>query len=137
MLRFLIDTDTAIELLRGRGSAPIERFQAHASELALSSVSAYELWYGAERSRDPDTNRHAVNEFLSLFALVDFDVDAASHAAEIRAELAATGTPIGAYDLQIAAIARSRGMTVVTHNMREFARVAGLRCVDWLQGQAR
>ncbi|MFV0434670.1 MAG: type II toxin-antitoxin system VapC family toxin [Leucobacter sp.] len=132
MLRFLLDTDTAIELQHRRDPELSARFAEHASELALSATSAFELWHGAERSSNPTQNRHATDEFLSLFALVNFDLDAASHAAEMRAELTASGTPIGAYDLQIAAIARARGMTVITGNTREFARVPGLRTVDWL-----
>jgi tRNA(fMet)-specific endonuclease VapC len=137
MLRFLLDTDASIELLRKRRLLPLQRFQEHAAELALSTVTAYELWFGAERSSDPVQNRHAVDEFLSLLALVDFDLEAASHAAEIRAELARAGTPIGAYDVQIAAIARARGLTVVTGNTRKFARVEGIRCVDWLRESDR
>ena len=134
MLRFLLDTDTAIELLRKRQGVPLQRFREHASELSISSVSAYELWFGAERSSDPVRNRHAVNEFLSLLSVIDFDLDAASHAAEIRAELAKAGTPIGPYDVQIAAIARSRGLTVITGNTREFERIPGLLYVNWLHG---
>lgn len=133
MLRFLLDTDVSIELLRKRRELPLRRFQQHAAELALSTVTAYELWSGAERSSDPVRNRHAVDEFLSLLSLVDFDLEAASHAAEIRAELARAGTPIGAYDVQIAAIARARGLAVITGNVREFERVPGVRCVDWLR----
>ena len=117
-----------------RQRVPLQRFREHANELAISSVSAYELWYGAERSSDPVRNRHAVNEFLSLLSLIDFDLDAASHAAEIRADLAKAGTPIGPYDVQIAAIARSRGLTVVTGNTREFERIPGLLHSDWLRG---
>lgn len=134
MLRFLLDTDTAIELLRERQRVPLQRFREHANELSISSVSAYELWFGAERSSDPVRNRQAVNEFLSLLSVIDFDLDAASHAAEIRAELAKAGTPIGPYDVQIAAIARSRGLTVITGNTREFERIPGLLLSNWLQG---
>lgn len=133
MLRFLLDTDTAIELMRHRAPQLVARCEQHADELAFTSVSASELWFGAERSSDPTRNRHAVNEFLSLISLVDFDLESASHAAEIRAELARAGTPIGAYDLQIAAVARTRGLTVVTGNQREFRRVPGLRTVDWIR----
>ena len=133
VLRFLLDTDTAIGLLRNRETLPRTRFIEYAGAIAISSISVFELWYGAERSSDPTRNRHAVEELLSLLTTLDFDLDAASQAAEIRAALAAAGTPIGSYDLQIAAIARCRGLTVVTGNTREFERVPGLRCVDWLR----
>lgn len=136
MLRFLLDTGTAIELLRRRTPDLVARCEQHADEIAFSSISAFELWFGAERSSDPVRNRHAVDEFLSLVSLIDFDTEAASHAAEIRAELARAGTPIGAYDLQIAAIARARGLTVVTGNQREFSRVPGLRAADWMRTES-
>lgn len=132
MLRFLIGTDTAIELLRRRSPDVAATFTEHADEVAISSISAFELWFGAERSSDPTRNRHAVNEPLSLFALLEFDLEAASHAAEIRAELSRMGTMIGPYDVQIAAIARTSGLTVVTGNTREFSRVPGLRTANWL-----
>lgn len=131
--RYLLDTDTAIEAIRHRESRLMARLGQHADELAISTISAFELWFGADRSSDPSRNRRVVDEFLALLRVIDFDLDAASHAAEIRAELAATGTPIGAYDLQIAAIARCRGLTVVTGNPREFGRVSGLRTVDWIR----
>lgn len=134
MIRFLIDTDTAIEVQRRRSRTVSAAFAQHAGELAVSTVTAFELWFGAERSSDPAQNRSATNEFLSLFSIVEFDLEAASHAAEIRAELAGAGTPIGPYDLQIAAIARARGLIVVSGNTREFGRVPGLRTVDWLRG---
>ena len=131
MLRFLIDTDAAIELLRGRDPEVVAAFADRAGECALCSVSVFELWYGAERSSDPVRNRRAVSEFMSLFALLDFDIEAASHAAEIRAVLERQGTPIGPYDTQIAAVARSRGLAVVTRNRREFQRVPGMHLADW------
>lgn len=133
MLRYLVDTDTVIELLRRRSPAVTAKFAEHAHAVAISSISAFELWFGAERSSDPSRNRRAVDELLSLFTLLDFDLEAASQASEIRAELSRIGTMIGPYDIQIAAIARARGLTVVTGNSREFTRVPGLRTTDWLR----
>lgn len=133
VIRYLLDSDTAIALQRKKPTATVAQCRDHSGELGLSTVSAFELWFGADNSSNPAQNRQAVNEFLSLFAIIDFDLDAASHAAEIRAALSEAGTPIGPLDLQIAAIARARGLTVVTGNTREFERVPGLRLENWLR----
>lgn len=133
MLRYLIDTDVAIALLRRKNLEVLARARLNSESLAISTVSVFELWYGAERSRAPIENRRAVDEFVSLLAVIEFDLAAASQAAEIRQELASAGTPIGPYDVQIAATARSRGLTVATGNLREFERVRGLRSLDWIR----
>lgn len=127
----LLDTDVAIEILRGRDAAVRSRLQEADRGLAVSAVTVMELAYGASRSSDPGRNSKAVDAFLGLVGVEDFDTEAASHAGEIRAELAADGEPIGAYDVLIAGHARSRGLVVVTRNVREFARVPGLRVEVW------
>lgn len=99
--------------------------------MAVSTITVAELAYGVERSSRPDQNRGAVEEFLALLEVMPLDASAAEHAGRIRAELAITGTPIGAYDALIAGQARSRGLVVVTNNTREFARVPGLLLEDW------
>ena len=90
-----------------------------------------ELVYGAERSAVPEKNLAVVEGFLTRLEVLDFDQAASEQAAQVRAELAKQGMPIGPYDALIAGHARSLGLTVVTNNMREFERVAGLRVVDW------
>lgn len=134
MLRYLLDTDTAISAVRRRPGVEFARFAENAGALAISSISVFELQFGAERSADPGRNRHALEEFFSLLSVLDFDADAGAHVAEIRAQLAASGTPIGPYDTLIAGAARSLGLIVVTGNTREFGRVEGLRIVDWMSG---
>lgn len=129
--RFLLDTSTAIEVLCGRGPEMREHFNAHATELVTSTVVATELLYGARRSADPERLRRQVEWLLNLASPLAFDEAAASHAADVRAELAAAGSPIGSYDTLIAGHARSRGLVVVTQNLKDFERVPGLRCTDW------
>lgn len=129
--RFLLDTSTAIEVLRGRRSEMREHFNAHSTELVTSTVVATELLYGANRSADPERLRRHVEWMLDLAPPLGFDEAAASHAADVRTELAAAGTPIGSYDTLIAGHARSRGLVVVTQNLKDFGRVSGLRCTDW------
>jgi tRNA(fMet)-specific endonuclease VapC len=131
MIKYLLDTNLCIRVLRDRPQGLRERFNAEASSLSISSVVLYELLYGAAKSARPIDSRHAVEAFASRLAVLAFDDDAAAHAGEIRAELERKGTPIGSYDLLIAGHARSRGLVVVTGNLGEFRRVEGLRCEDW------
>ncbi len=131
MLRYLLDTNLCIRLLRDRPQGLRARFTADAEVLCLSDVVLYELLYGAERSSDPPRIRREVEHFAARLTVLPFDSEAAAHTAEIRAELERLGCVIGPYDLMIAGHARSRGLVVITGNPREFQRVRGLRCEDW------
>lgn len=133
MLKYLLDTNLCIRVLRDRPNGLRERFNAEASGLSISSVVLYELLFGAAKSARPAENRHAVEAFAARLEVLDFDSDAAAHAGEIRADLERQGTPIGGYDGLIAGHARSRGLVVVTGKLAEFRRVEGLRCEDWEQ----
>ncbi|EAB6718245.1 tRNA(fMet)-specific endonuclease VapC, partial [Salmonella enterica subsp. enterica] len=128
MLRYLLDTNFCIRILRDRPSGLRERFNANADALCISSIVLTELIYGAERSARPEHHREQVALFAQRLPVLPFDEAAADHAADIRATLERSGFPIGSYDILIAGVARSRGLVVVTGNLREFQRVAGLRC---------
>ncbi len=130
-VRYLLDTNIVIFALRSRPDPLRSRFTSADGMMAVSTVTVAELAYGAERSSHPAQNREAVEEFLSLLEVQPLDAAAAEHSGRIRAELATAGTPIGAYDLLIAGQARSRGLVVVTNNIRAFARVPGLLVEDW------
>ncbi len=132
MLRYLLDTNLCIRVLRDRPQGLRARFNANAEALCLSDVVLYELLYGAERSNDPPRIRREVEHFSGRLTVLPFDSEAAAHTAEIRTELEGRGCVIGPYDLMIAGHARSRGLVVVTGNLGEFQRVQGLRCEDWL-----
>ncbi|BDZ65503.1 type II toxin-antitoxin system VapC family toxin [Agromyces mangrovi Wang et al. 2018] len=129
--RVLLDTNILIFALRNRTPGLRERMRAQAGRMAVSSISVAELAYGVERSSDPARNRRATEELLALTTRLALEERAAEHAGEIRAALAAAGTPIGAYDVLLAGHARSAGLTLVTNNVREFARVPGLLVEDW------
>jgi tRNA(fMet)-specific endonuclease VapC len=131
MLKYMLDTNLCVRVLRKRPPLLRERFNAEASSLCISSIVLYELLYGAAKSSQPLNSRKEVEAFAERLQVLELDADAALHAGEIRADLERRGKPIGAYDLLIAGHARSRGLIVVTNNMREFARVDGLRCEDW------
>lgn len=130
--RYLLDTDLCIRVLRDRPPQARVRFNASADELTTSTVVLTELLHGAAKSARPDHNRREVERFAARLTVLDFDATAAAHAADIRAGLERQGLAIGGYDVLIAGHARSRGLIVVTGNLREFSRVDGLRCEDWL-----
>jgi tRNA(fMet)-specific endonuclease VapC len=132
MLRYSLDTNLCIRVLRDRPKSVRTAFNANAEALCLSDVVLYELLYGAERSNDPPRIRREVERFAARLTVIPFDSEAAAHTADIRADLESRGCVIGPYDLMIAGHARSRGLVVVTGNLGEFQRVQGLRCEDWL-----
>ncbi len=134
MLRYMLDTNLCIRVLRDRPQALRARFNAEADGLCISTVILYELLVGAAKSARPVETRTGVERFAARLAVLDLDEAAAAHAGDIRADLERRGMGIGAYDTLIAGHARSRGLTVVTGNLREFTRVDGLRCEDWLGG---
>ena len=129
---YLLDTNVCIHILNQR-SDPIERrFRENSpDDIALCSVVKAELLYGARRSRRVQENLAVLSVFFSPLRSLPFTDRCAEEAGQIRADLAAQGTPIGPNDLLIAATARAHDATLVTHNSREFARIANLRWVDW------
>lgn len=131
MLKYLLDTNVCVRVLRDRPPGLRQRFNSEATSLSISSVVLYELLVGAAKSARPVENRNAVEAFAARLVVLDFDAEAAAHAGEIRADLERQGKSIGSYDLLIAGHARSRGLVVVTGNLAEFRRVGGLRSEDW------
>ncbi len=132
MLRYMLDTNLCIRVLRDRPAGLRERFNAEAASLCISSVTLAELFHGAEKSAHPTETRQRVEDFTARLEVLPFEAEAAAHYGDIRADLERKGQVIGPYDLMIAAHARSRGLVVVTGNPGEFSRVAGLRAEDWL-----
>ncbi|MDR0284291.1 MAG: PIN domain-containing protein [Propionibacteriaceae bacterium] len=130
-LAYLLDTSLMVEVLRGRAGQLVGRLTTEAGRLGVSTVTVMELEYGAERSRSA-TTRQALEQLLTLVTVCDFDRAAAREAARVRAYLTGQGTPIGPFDTLIAGHALATGTVVVTHNVREFVRVPGLRVEDWL-----
>ncbi len=131
MIRYLLDTDIIIYTMKNKPPAVRQAFERFHEEIAISSVTLMELSYGAERSSDKVRNLKSVEGLAARLSVLDFDVNAASHTGEIRAQLANIGKPIGPYDAMIAGHARSRGFVLVSNNEREFKRVDGLRIENW------
>ena len=135
MTTYLLDTNACIALINGTEIKVRRRFKravARESVILLSSIVAFELWYGVAKSQRKDSNTQRLETFLGgplEWAL--FDEDDARAAGTVRAELETVGRPVGAYDVLLAGQARRRGATLVTSNTKEFARVQGLKWEDW------
>lgn len=131
-MQYLLDTNVCVVYLNGRSETLRDRLlSVPTEEMVVCSVVKAELFYGAMRSNHPAKTLKRQQQFLSNFVSLPFEDEAAMAFGRIRAKLASAGTPIGAYDLQIAAIAIVNNLTLITHNTREFQRVEGLRYEDW------
>lgn len=132
MASYLLDTDICSYLMKRSHPRLIERVRRFPpGRLKVSVVTVFELTYGAHRSSRRDEFLRVIKAFLENVEILPFDHAASVAAGEIRAELAAGGQPIGAYDLLIAAHALVLGTVLVTHNVREFSRISGLEIEDW------
>src|ERR1700678_2273071 len=132
MLRYMLDTNLCIRVLRDRPTTVRPRFNQESEALAISTIVLTELLHGAAKSARALENRREVERMTGRLTVLPFDEEAAAHAADIRARLERQGQPIGGYDVLIAGHARSRGLILVTGNLGEFTRVEGLRSEDWL-----
>ncbi len=136
-MRFCLDTNTCIDAMKGTWPEMAELFRRHVPEdIGVPAMVRGELLLGALKSRNPGRTSEIVEAFLAPFEILPFDRAAAGHYADIRHQLENIGKPIGPNDLVIVATARSRNLTLVTHNRREFTRVLGLAAEDWAIGQS-
>lgn len=131
-MTWLLDTNACIFLMKNREPLAGRVRRLSPDDLAVSSITCAELWFGAARSDHPQRNRRSQDVLLRLLRVVDFDVKAADRYASVGAHLARAGRRIGERDLMIASIALAQDMAVVTSNTREFARVPALRVEDWM-----
>lgn len=132
MLKYLLDTNIAIYVIKRRPIEVLGRFNENASRMAISVVTLAELLHGAEKSSQPSGNLAVVEDFCSRLEVLPYSAKAAQHYGQIRTDLERAGQPIGVNDLHIAAHARSEGLIVVTNNVREFSRVPALRVENWI-----
>jgi len=138
-LNYHLDTNAVIALLKNEPKAVRQRFaraSAQGAAIAISSIVLYELWYGVARSQRRRENEERLRVFLSGGVdVVAFGEKESATAGDLRAALEKAGTPIGPYDLLIAAQALTNGTTLVTANSSEFARVRGLSWQDWSKAE--
>jgi tRNA(fMet)-specific endonuclease VapC len=133
MLRYLLDTNIVIYVLKRRPVEVLSTFNTNASRMVISSVTLAELLYGAEKSSRVSENLAAIEDFCCRLEVLPYGPKAAQHYGAIRAALEKLGQPIGVNDMHIAAQARSEGLVLVTNNMGEFARVPALEVENWVQ----
>lgn len=131
-MRYLLDANACIRILNNSSRNLVERLRRHEPwEIGICSIVKAELTYGACRSSRVSENLGLLARFFEPFGSLPFDEVSAEHYGPIRAALEKAGTPIGSNDLLIAAAARAHGLILVTHNVKEFLRVSGLRVEDW------
>lgn len=132
MIKYLLDTNICIYVLKRRPIEVLSKFNQCAGRMAISSITLAELIHGCEKSQKVEENYKNVEDFCSRLEVLEYQPSAAQHYGAIRAELESRGQMIGVNDIHIAAHARSLGLTVVTNNEREFTRVKGLLVQNWL-----
>ena len=132
MLKYLLDTNIVIYVLKRRPKEVLEIFNRNASRMAISSITLSELIFGAEKSPNVDKNLEAIEEFVSHLDVLPYDAKASQPSGQIKAALEKRGEIIGENDIHIAAHAISQGLILVTNNLREFKRVPNLALENWI-----
>lgn len=131
MLRYLLDTNIVIYVLKRRPVEVLATFNANASRMAISSITLAELMHGAENSSRVSENLSVIEDFCSRLVVLPYGAKAAQHYGAVRVALEKLGQPIGVNDLHIAGHARSEGLVLVTNNLAEFERVPALEVENW------
>jgi tRNA(fMet)-specific endonuclease VapC len=131
MLRYMLDTDLCIYVIKDRPSGLRQQFDESEDQLGISTITLGELLYGAENSGRRTQNLRTIEQFAGRLALLPFSANAAAHYGQIRAALRRAGRPAGVHDMLIGAHARSEGLVLVTNNVREFERMPGLQVENW------
>jgi len=132
MLRYLLDTNIVIYVIKQRPIEVLDLFNQHVGQMCISSITLAELLHGAEKSERTEHNLHQIEDFVSRLDVLEYGKKSAAHYGSIRANLERKGTIIGVNDLHIAGHARSEGLTLVSNNLREFERVDGLLIENWV-----
>jgi tRNA(fMet)-specific endonuclease VapC len=132
MLRYMLDTNICIYVIKNRPEGLRERFNRLADQLCISAVTLAEIIYGAEKSARQIENIKVVEQFAARVDVLPFGERAATHYGQIRADLERAGHPIGFHDMMIRGHARSEGLTLVSNNVREFQHIEGLRIDNWV-----
>ena len=132
MIKYLLDTNIVIYVLKRRPIEALEAFNKNANRMAISSITLSELIYGAEKSANVDKNLEAVEDFVSHLDVFSYDAKASQQYGQIKAGLEKRGELIGENDIHIAAHAISQGLILVSNNLREFKRVPNLALETWV-----
>jgi len=129
---YLLDTNTCIQYINRRSLPVYRRITSFSpDDIAICDIVKFELYFGAYNSSRMEENLETLRKFFGDFVSLPFDGEAAAICGKLRTYLKAAGNPIGSYDMQIAAIALTHNLTLITHNTAEFSRVNGLSIEDW------
>lgn len=128
---YVLDTNTIIYLIKGRRQTTERIIAVPPNEVAIPTIVLYELYVGTAKSQNPARRAQFIQSLVARSMLLSFSQSAATHAANIRVRLEEKGQIIGPIDILIAGIAMAHEATLITHNVREFARVDGLAVEDW------
>ena len=131
MLRYLLDTNIVIYVIKSRPLSALQLFNEQAGHMAISSITLAELLHGAEKSNAPARSLAVVEDFCTRLEVLSYGPKAAQHYGSIRSALEKRGEIVGVNDLHIAAHARSEGLTLVSNNLRKFERVEALQLTNW------
>jgi tRNA(fMet)-specific endonuclease VapC len=132
MLKYLLDTDIVLYVMKRRPLGVLAMLNQHAERVAISVVTLAELYHGAEKSQRVAQNLTVIEDFSSRLEVLPYPAAAAQHYGSIRNVLEKAGQSIGVNALHIAAHARCQGLVVVTNNLSEFQRVPGLLVENWV-----
>jgi tRNA(fMet)-specific endonuclease VapC len=132
MIRYLLDTNIVIYVIKKRPIEVLQAFNKNGGRMAISSITLAELFHGAEKSARCAENLTVIDDFTSRLEVLPYTPKAAQHYGSIRAALERSGDTIGINDLHIAAHARSEGLVLVTNKLREFERVPALETENWI-----
>jgi tRNA(fMet)-specific endonuclease VapC len=131
-MRYLLDTNICIYIAKQKPPGVLARLQRlKAGDVGMSVITHLELSYGAWKSQQRESNLQRIQALERLIPVLPLDVGTGKHYGNVRTVLERKGTPIGAYDLLIAAHALSLGLILVTNNLREFRRVPQLMVENW------
>ena len=132
MLKYMLDTNIVIYVIKRRPLEVLDTFNKHAGQMCVSSITLSELLHGVEKSAQPEHNLRQVESFVSRLDVLDYTSKASAHYGDIRSHLEKKGKTIGVNDFHIAGHARSEGLILVTNNLKEFERVEALRLENWV-----
>ena len=135
MLKYLLDTNIVIYVMKRRPIEVLNMFNQNAHRMAISAITLSELFHGAEKSSKVNENLAAIEDFCNRLTVLPYTAKASQHYGAIRSALEKIGQPIGVNDFHIAAHARSEGLILVSNNVSEFARVPALQVDNWIVPQ--
>jgi tRNA(fMet)-specific endonuclease VapC len=128
---FVLDANTVVDYFRGRGKVAERLLAVKPRDIALPAIVAYEVWVGVLGSQNAKRRETQYEQFLSVIEVIPFDLAISRRAAELRHALERRGESIGPLDTLIAGTALVCAGTLVTRNVKEFGRIAGLKVANW------